>query len=166
MAAWLTSDNHFGHANIIEYSRRPFSSLHEMHKTMTERWNETVKPDDTVYHLGDFAMGTRGKFQTYLEQLNGAKVLIRGNHDRGAEFMQSIGFAAVFSELYLTLDSTRLYLRHRPAFTDAWKTNADFMFCGHVHTSWRRRGNIINVGVDQWDFRPQSLVTLIAASTG
>jgi calcineurin-like phosphoesterase family protein len=33
--------------------------------------------------------------------------------------------------------------------------------CGHVHQSWLKRGNNINVGVDVWNFTPVSLVEVV-----
>jgi calcineurin-like phosphoesterase family protein len=54
---FFTSDTHFNHANIISYCSRPFSSADEMNREIIARWNAVVGPEDTVYHLGDFAMG-------------------------------------------------------------------------------------------------------------
>lgn len=53
---WFTSDTHFGHANIVKYSGRPFEDVYEMNAALVRNWNETVKPGDLVYHLGDFAL--------------------------------------------------------------------------------------------------------------
>ena len=36
--------------------RRPFATTAEMDREMAARWNEVVQPDDTVWHLGDFAL--------------------------------------------------------------------------------------------------------------
>lgn len=46
---------------------------------MVKAWNETVKPTDKVYHLGDVVIN-RKALKT-LHRLNGDKVLIKGNHD-------------------------------------------------------------------------------------
>jgi calcineurin-like phosphoesterase family protein len=82
---FFTSDTHFNHANVIKYCVRPFASIEEMNRVMIERWNAVVGPEDTVYHLGDFAMGKPSEWPAFLRQLNGAKkILIRGNHDRSS----------------------------------------------------------------------------------
>ena len=76
---YFTSDTHFHHANIIRYCNRPFSTVEEMNNVLIENINKKVKPDDTLYHLGDFA-----KFDVkgIREKINCKNiVLILGNHD-------------------------------------------------------------------------------------
>jgi calcineurin-like phosphoesterase family protein len=47
-------------------------------------WNATVRPDDIVWHLGDFAyMCSLDNTAGILSGLNGRKHLVRGNHDDG-----------------------------------------------------------------------------------
>jgi calcineurin-like phosphoesterase family protein len=81
---FFTSDHHFGHKNIIEFSKRPFASVEEMNETMITRWNEKVGKDDTVYHLGDFALMSSGKTRQLIGRLNGKIHLITGNHESSA----------------------------------------------------------------------------------
>jgi calcineurin-like phosphoesterase family protein len=82
---FLTSDTHFGHVNICNFTNydgspvRPWDSVEEMDEEMVKRWNETVGPKDKVYHLGDVVINR--KSLQILDRLNGDKVLIKGNHD-------------------------------------------------------------------------------------
>lgn len=86
-SVWLISDTHFGHEKTCTVFKRedgvtplrPFTSAEEMDEVMVQRWNERVKPNDKVYHLGDVVI-SRKHLKT-LARLNGDKVLIRGNHD-------------------------------------------------------------------------------------
>ena len=84
-AVFLVSDTHFGHAGVCRFTRddgsklRPWSDPDEMDEEMVRRWNDTVRPQDKVYHLGDAVINRRA-LKT-LGRLNGDKVLIRGNHD-------------------------------------------------------------------------------------
>lgn len=84
-AVFLTSDTHFGHTNICKFTNydgspvRPWDSVEEMDEDMVQRWNETVGPNDKVYHLGDVVINR--KSLQILDRLNGDKVLIKGNHD-------------------------------------------------------------------------------------
>jgi calcineurin-like phosphoesterase family protein len=81
---WFTSDHHFGHKNIIAFSKRPFADTDEMNAEMIKRWNEKVQADDIVYHLGDFALMSAGKLRQLRAQLNGKICLIAGNHESAA----------------------------------------------------------------------------------
>ena len=85
-AIFLVSDTHFGHAGVCSFTRadgvtklRPWTDPDEMDEAMVKAWNERVKPGDRVYHLGDVVINR--KALPILDRLNGAKVLIRGNHD-------------------------------------------------------------------------------------
>ena len=80
---YFTSDLHIGHKNIIKYSNRPFSSVEEMNEALIANWNKTVKPEDDIWHLGDFFF-TKEKQEAIdiLNKLNGRKHLIWGNHDK------------------------------------------------------------------------------------
>lgn len=79
MEAYAIGCTHFGHAKIIELGKRPFASVEEMDAEMIRRWNATVHPDDTVYHLGDFAWKDHDR---YLNVLHGRIIRVQGNHDR------------------------------------------------------------------------------------
>jgi len=57
----------------------PWDNPEEMDEEMVKRWNDTVRPNDKVYHLGDVVIN-RKALKT-LGRLNGEKVLIKGNHD-------------------------------------------------------------------------------------
>jgi calcineurin-like phosphoesterase family protein len=85
-AVFLVSDTHFGHAGVCRFMRndgvtklRPWDSAEEMDEAMVKAWNERVRPNDKVYHLGDVVINR--KSLGIMRRLNGDKVLIRGNHD-------------------------------------------------------------------------------------
>jgi calcineurin-like phosphoesterase family protein len=58
MNKWFISDTHFSHANIIRYTGRPFQSVNEMDERLIENWNALIAPEDIVFFLGDFGLGT------------------------------------------------------------------------------------------------------------
>lgn len=84
----FTSDLHFNHEKVIEYSKRPFASLHDMTEALIHKWNFIVDRGDVIYVLGDFALTNnttdKGMVEDILSRLNGNKHLITGNHDRKA----------------------------------------------------------------------------------
>lgn len=161
---WFTSDTHLGHAKVIEYCKRPFKDVDEMNAVIRDRWNARVKPEHTVFHLGDVAMGPADNLDGYIAGLNGYKVLIKGNHDRTASRMLRAGFNKVVNELYLELQGVKLFLHHQPLPSKLWEAKALLHLCGHVHTEFARQGQIINVGVDVRDFEPKSLEELLDES--
>lgn len=81
MNIWFVADTHFGHGNIIEYEKRPYSTVEEMNEDMIKKWNSVVKEEDIVYHLGDVAICKSKEIEELLSRLNGIKKLVRGNHD-------------------------------------------------------------------------------------
>ncbi len=93
---WFISDTHFGHNNIIKYCRQQFESLADMEGNIIALWNETVKPQDLVYHLGDFAWKTEDA-KRVRPMLNGSIRLIVGNHDD----IPALSAAGLFQRIYL-----------------------------------------------------------------
>jgi calcineurin-like phosphoesterase family protein len=76
MTIFFTSDTHFGHQNIIDFCDRPWRTADEMNEALIERWNRLVGPNDTIYHLGDFAMKIRDdEIRAIVRRLNGHKIL-------------------------------------------------------------------------------------------
>jgi calcineurin-like phosphoesterase family protein len=151
---YFTSDTHFGHANVIKYCARPFADVAEMNAEMVRRWNARVRPEDTVYHLGDFAFGPQSVACSYRPQLNGRVILVRGNHDGSMTRCRRMGFDDVFETM--TVDGA--HLSHHPP---GYNVDDGLYLCGHVHEQWKVRDwvtrpglTVINVGVDQWGFRP------------
>lgn len=157
---WFTSDNHFGHFNIIKYTGRPHVSVLEMETDMITKWNERVSKDDIVYHLGDFSLYGENVVSAVLNKLNGNIVLIKGNHDR--KRVLSL-FKEVYSSLYLVYGEYLIEMVHNPQNACL---DADFVFCGHVHEAWKERTiknkKVYNVGVDVRGFMPVSFEEIIS----
>lgn len=133
---------------------------------MIENWNAVVSPDDTVYHLGDFAMGRFEAAAAYRKALNGRIVLVLGNHDRSAKRMLELGFDEVHAQMGLKLDGAELLLTHKPSVAMQIRETVlqGLNLHGHVHETYARRGDLINVGVDVRGFRPVTLVELLASA--
>lgn len=155
---WWTSDQHYGHENIIKYCERPFPSKEEMDRTLLYNHNSKVRPNDEVFILGDFSMKNEDSlnyFRTLLKKLNGTKHLILGNHDKLKPFTYiDIGFTSVHTSLELYINNIRFLMAHDPV-TSLVDRDAIWL-CGHAHNLFKTLKNIINVGVDVWDFYPVS----------
>ena len=90
------ADTHFFHENIIKFDKRPFADVNEMNDTIRSNWNRTVKPDDTVYILGDYSWKFKDEHIEFLKSLNGRKRLIKGNHDKATH---SSKFKRLFEQI-------------------------------------------------------------------
>lgn len=124
---WFTSDTHFGHKNVIEYSSRPFETTDEMFEVIKERWNAVVGEDDTVFHLGDVAWGKASDWQR-ISELNGHKILVLGNHDPSnmrPGYMSL--FDGIYQQLQILVEDRTIYLNHFP-----------FLVYGGMHREWDR----------------------------
>lgn len=77
---YFISDTHFDHSNILNFAGhlRDGDSVLEHNHILVTRWNSVVRKRDLVYHLGDVIMNSD---MSILEELNGRKILCRGNHD-------------------------------------------------------------------------------------
>jgi len=83
---FFVSDTHFGHAHILSgrmLAPRPFASIEEHDETLISRWNAVVRPEDTVWHLGDFCYRCpEARARSVFRRLVGQRRLVRGNHDK------------------------------------------------------------------------------------
>lgn len=73
---WFASDHHFGHANVCQYTGRPFAGVDQMNEALVANHNNVVDPDDTVILVGDMCMGQIEETLPFLGRLNGYKIMI------------------------------------------------------------------------------------------
>jgi len=111
---FFTSDWHVGHANVIKYSKRPFKDCDHMHKVLINNYNNTVPEDGICYFLGDMGFCSAEFLTRILAQLNGTKILILGNHDKGMNAMYKQGFDAVLNSASLIIANELVTLSHCP----------------------------------------------------
>lgn len=114
MTVYFTSDLHFGHANIIGFCNRPFDNIEQMNLELVRRFNNTVKEGDTTYFLGDLGRMTHERFKHTINSMNGNKIMILGNHDKGTQSFLAIGFDAVMLSATLMIDGKIVTLSHYP----------------------------------------------------
>jgi calcineurin-like phosphoesterase family protein len=165
MAVFFTADTHFGHAAARALYRRPFASVAEMDEAMVARWNETVGPEDEVWHLGDFAVcrGAAEAAATLLARLNGRKHLIIGNNDPPAVSALP-GWASAAHYAEVEVDGAHAVLCHYAFRT--WRNAGRGWANLHGHSHGRLRPPLprqADVGVDAQDFRPVTLAQAIGA---
>ena len=174
---YFTADTHFHHRAIIDLCKRDvpvfgWMNRHEatdaMNKVLIERWNERIKKDDEVYFLGDLAFCGRDKAIAILEQLNGVKYWIRGNHDYDLAKKDGV---SVFFEWVRDLYTLRVHdkdendtqyhqpivLCHYPLLTWDGAAHGTWHLHGHCHGSlFQTQGSRLDVGVDTHNLYPYS----------
>lgn len=81
MTYWFTSDEHYGHTNVIKYCNRPFSTTNEMDEYIINENNKLVKPGDVVVHGGDFTLFSNKSivYTKYVARLKGDHIFLRGS---------------------------------------------------------------------------------------
>ena len=170
MKTWFTSDTHFFHDRVIEYSQRPFESIWQMNQVMIDRWNKVVAPGDTVYHLGDVALvkGTqRPELLWYLDALNGNIHLCPGNHDWKNGIVKLSRWASVQDYREITLNGVNLILLHYGL--KVWNRShyGSIHLYGHSHGTLPGDSQCVDVGVDNgWNYQPISLDQIQARLAG
>jgi len=157
---FFIADTHFGHENIVRYCGRPFKDAAEMDATIVGNWNRVVSKEDTVYHLGDFALAHKERVAEYFNALNGRIVLVMGNHDRQrtVTFWKKLGFAEAHKE---PLPYGWFYLlSHEPAVTGL--TNIH----GHTHgNDHRGESSGICVSCEAIGYTPRTFKELMEVTT-
>ncbi len=133
---WFTSDTHFGHENIIRFCNRPFKNVDEMDEHIVNQWNSVVKPDDHVFHLGDFCFKSKRVWLDYIERLNGKIHLILGNHDSKMVFNQNLQkhFEEITFQKVINIDQYKIYLNHFPFLCFDCYNDHVFQLFGHIHS--------------------------------
>jgi len=175
MNTFVTADLHLNHANIIRYCKRPWlmkgdldsdgewinTGIAEdrclrMNNELIRRWNERVKPEDLVFHVGDFCF-KNAQYKTTSEEwetvLNGKIIFLKGNHDKNNSTKTKI------ESLQICWADTLINMQHYPDLVDG---RCRINFVGHIHEHWKfkkahvRGKNIylFNVGVDVNQFYP------------
>jgi len=153
---FVISDTHFGHKKIIEFESgaRPFKTIEEHDDELVRRWNDTVHPHDTVWHLGDVLFG-ECSFQT-LERLNGRKKLIMGNHDHYPTHKYLVHFSAIFGVVKM-----RDYIfSHVPVHPNQFGRFLGNVH-GHMHSNVLNDPRYINVSAEQINLTPILLDSIL-----
>lgn len=160
---FFTSDTHYGHANVIRYANRPFSSAEEMDEAMVRNWNEVVRPGDLVYHLGDFALSRSDRAVRIAKRLVGQKYIVWGNHDKDLRKDQVFCQQWVWNRdlTQVEVAGQKITLCHYAMRTWASAHHGAWQLYGHSHGSLKDiGGRTLDVGVDCWGFTPVSFETL------
>lgn len=183
METFITSDHHFNHQHpkypekcIIGYANRPFENIQQMNQEMKDKWNEVVSPEDLVIYGGDFCLYmTFEEAKKLLLSLNGNKILVMGNHDKGVgkAVFKKCGYTVV--KYYpIQIGEYNCVVVHRPVYPGAEKfykihvpypDTYDFFLHGHTHSPsiWHgdeKRKKNMNISVEAHTYYPVHATTI------
>lgn len=150
---YFTSDTHFGHENIIKYSKRPYKDVGEMNEIMIQNWNAQVKHEDEVWHLGDFAFMGLSDFKSLLLRLNGRIHVILGNHDKvitsnKKTLLDQGRIRSIQNYTELSESGHKFILLHYGMRVWNGSHKGTIHLYGHSHGSLPPHGKSVDVGVD------------------
>ena len=189
---FFTADLHLYHDNIIRddfgpHKRTQFVSTQEMNDYIISNWKRKVSNGDTVYVLGDFALGNIKTATETISGLPGKKILLMGNHDVPKIKVGQCSRTAPQDLNYLKYDSSlfeivypasqtvdfrygeyTLLMNHYPPHLHFESLLPHHIFL-HAHSHSKKEYNMANmslhipvydVGVDSNDFSPISIEEL------
>ena len=153
---WFTADFHLGHANIIRFCSRPFTTVGEMDQAILERLNASVKANDILYLLGDFCMGGHARVVAYRRRIRCQKIFaVPGNHDKQArKLKEDLLWLDNLAEV--SIHGQRIVLCHYALHVWNRSNHGSWHLYGHSHGRLLETPNSLSmdVGVDTHDFRP------------
>ena len=172
---YFTADLHLDHTNIIIYCNRPFGlgpdikdsisrtkATELMNDTIINNINQTVKENDTLWVLGDFAFAHSPE---HLRSLRNRIVCrnitaIRGNHDK-SWYSQVLG--AMKDMDSIEIGGNRIVLCHYPMLSWNASFHGSWHLFGHCHGNmnpWLSQHltetRMLDIGVDCHNFKPLS----------
>lgn len=169
---FFTADTHLQHkgkpkeeggsGGIIGLMKRPYASIEEHDEDLIARWNARVGPKDTVWHLGDFALGDQKKVPEIVARLNGTINLIYGNHDDLRILKRLDCFASQQDVAWIKVAGQRIFLSHYGHRVWNRSHHGSFHFYGHSHGGLPPIARSLDVGVDCWNFAPVTFDEIVA----
>jgi len=154
------SDPHFGHRNMA--IKRGFKDEYEMGEHIVKEWNSVVNKKDVTYILGDITM--EKSFDYYwLDQLNGIKKVILGNHDQPQHVPQLLTYVNnVAASKYLRhKELGNFIITHIPIHPCELEYRFTHNIHGHVHSNSLDDKRYINVCAEMIDYKPKTLNELL-----
>lgn len=172
MSVWFTSDLHLGHRFVA--GLRGFATSADHDERIADEWASAVRKEDTVWVLGDLALGGLDAALALVASLPGRKHLVAGNHDachpmhRRAHVAQRrylAAFDSVQAFARRRVNGVEVLLSHFPYAEDhaeaprysqyRLRDKGRWLLHGHTHSDHITTGpREVHVGVDAWNLRP------------
>lgn len=185
---FFSSDQHFGHRNVLRFCGRPYKDEKEMGHALIDNWNSVVTNDDIVVSMGDFFwFNDSHSIKKCIDKLNGKEIyLVLGNHDKRESFRrvtdERFHIVDGITHIFLRCDDTERWFQktfeivcsHYPLMTWSHRDRGAINLFGHIHSGWLRScddydqnlplwmGQQLDVGVDNQNFTPVSFEDVLS----
>ena len=150
----FTSDLHFFHNKIVEFTNRKEVTTQENHEEwLLDLWNKTVNKGDIVYILGDLSFAKDiATTEKYLKKLHGQKIVIKGNHDKSKdlEVLQNNNTIVKYTDYSeIRVNSEHICMFHFPISSWHKQRFGSWHLHGHSHGNFAEtKGKMLDVGID------------------
>ena len=179
---YFSSDQHFGHRNVLRFCQRPYETTKEMGKALIDNWNSKVTNNDIVFVLGDFFwFHSRHEIKKVIDKLNGKTIyIVPGNHCKRVAYElcdERVQLLDDISALYIRETGTpqvkyEVYVSHMPLMSWPHRERGSYNFFGHIHSGPRslsqvdqdlpfHKGLQYDIGVDNNEYTPIELEEVI-----
>lgn len=164
------SDYHFGHEWMAKH--RGFQDSFYMNDYIIKEHNKIVHKKDLTYILGDITMET-DKYYFYLDQMNGRKKVILGNHDMGHDVPELLKYVETVDSM---IKYKGIFLTHCPMHPQELNYRISYNIHGHLHENNVKKElfegihpnkemeddkRYINVSCEVLNYKPKTLDELI-----
>lgn len=135
---WFISDHHLSHAKILTFKdktdcliRPEFDNVEQMDAYILEMHNQNVKPEDTVYFLGDLMWWHKPDAWGTFTKMQGNIYFAPGNHDDIPSMMGSGKLKDIRLWYHLEAGGKKMIASHIPTYRDMGR--CDLNIHGHLH---------------------------------
>ena len=158
---WVWSDQQFFHKNIIEFSDRPYESVSQMNEYLVANYNDYVGKDDICIWVGDVGFKGCTFINELLDQCNGYKILVVGNHDFNGKKLRNLAFDETHLIYVIDYPDTRLVFTHYPMHNIPYP---HVNIHGHLHVfpdPDSKHPLHINVNCEVQEYKPRLLDDIV-----
>lgn len=181
---WVGSDFHFGHDKYFIYEKRGFKTIQEHDDALIANINGRIGENDTLIHLGDFALKLDDEgVHRIVERINCKNIIcLKGNHENSlikylySKRSNKITLLSRMEEFKYVVPSKvkgekarkyRFVLSHFPLAVWAGVEFGYGNLCGHSHNSYppsthsANNGKILDCGVESaLDFKGEMIYNM------
>lgn len=142
---WFCADLHFNHAAVLQHTSRAFFSIKDHDDEIINTINQFVKPNDTLYMLGDFCWQS-SKAGHYRQRIKCREIHgLCGNHDSSSLRKHFSSFEMLSIK---KIGGRVISLCHYPLASWSSWSYGGLNLHGHCHNRLPKEIGRLDVGLD------------------